>query len=153
MKTFQATLYDDTDHVEHWDHPKPLPGQPCAAGTEHLHTFTDRYTLGGLLGISSAQRLCRARLAELLGLETEDIDYLWLGVGRGSLDGFSFTLPERYGSAMITYGPNRLWTYCPKAHPFRSWWFMDCKCAVELPQGPAAAVMLTAADMIRKGAS
>lgn len=151
MRLVTDTLWADTsDHVEHWDHPKPAPGVPCLAGTEHLLTFGPNYTLGGLFGLSSALRLSRARLAELLGIETEDIAYVHTGVGAGTTDGFSFTLPEQYGSAMVSYGRNRLWTYCPTAHRVRSWWFMDCQCAVELPRGPVAGVMQTAADLIRR---
>jgi hypothetical protein len=150
MKSGTPIAWGNDDHIEHWDHPTPSPGNTCLAGTEHLHTYGPNYTLGGLLGLSDALRLCRIRLAESLGVDTEAIAYVHTGWRSGASDGFSYTLPTQYGPAMITYGRNRLWTYCPTAHPVRSWWFMDCKCAVELPRAPAGLVIQAAVDLVRR---
>jgi hypothetical protein len=147
------TLYDDTDHVEHWDHPKPAPGKTCAAGTVHLHTSRLDYSLGGLFGVANSMRLSRQRLAELLGLTVEDIAYVSLGgPGRSDSVGFAFTLAadSRYGFARVAYDPKRLWTLCRVEHPVPTWWHKGCVCAVELPRGPVATAMQTAADMIRR---
>ena len=150
------TLYEDTDHVEHWGHPKPASGQPCAAGTVHLNTFGPNYTLGGLLGIANSQRLSRARLAALLDLAVEDVALVHLGgPGRSGSVGFVFTLGagSRYGFARVTYDPKRLWTICRTEHPIPTWFAGGCACAAELPRGPVAAVMQTAADVIRRSQS